>query len=58
VVAAPSADCSASSLQVAPWRGRLKVDAHGTATVMLAVRLVEATAACAGARWQLAYTAS
>jgi hypothetical protein len=51
-----SAGCPASALAIEPWRGRVVVPAHDTATVPLAVRLSAPAGTCGGATWTLTYT--
>jgi hypothetical protein len=56
-VSGAPASCAAY-LSVADWHGTVAVPAHGRATVDLAVAVsAEMTDACAGATWDLRYTA-
>lgn len=52
------ASCSASSLRITPWRGRLLVPAQGTAVAEVAMSLMSRAAGCSGVTWELAYAAS
>ncbi|MCU1591315.1 MAG: hypothetical protein JWP11_2571 [Frankiales bacterium] len=53
-----SAGCPVGALSIGAWTGRLAVPAHGNAAAAIPVVLHDATGACAGATWQLAYTSS
>ena len=56
-VTSASAGCPVSALTVRPWSGRLVVPAGGTAQRSLPVTVAD-VGGCAGATWQLAYSAS
>jgi hypothetical protein len=57
-VTGASAGCPAAALSTGGWTGSLVVPAHGTATAVVPVTLLDGGSNCAGATWQLAYTSA
>jgi hypothetical protein len=56
-VSGASDGCLPSALTVTSWHGRLVLPARGTGSARLPVVLAPASGHCAGATWQLTYTA-